>query len=360
MKTRQLVTLRRVLVSFCGLLLAFVGTARAVSNSTNIYESGGVTNVGVDYYVGSNGTNNYMEVRNATTVTNSGSGFVDWNASYNRAVITGSGSAWNQGSYLFVGRAGDHNQLVITNGGTVYTAGMCYLGSYYSTDTNNSVVVSGTGSSWTVQGRLWLGYKAAQNEVLVENGGVLSVNNTDGIWIGYMAPSNKLTVTSGGSATAPALWIGSYVVAEGSNGACAVQGGTLTVTNAAGNAYLRVYYGGKLTVGGGGVVRVNRLIYDTTADSLNFVATAAGPGTIYVTSDFTIGANTKLNVDLTGYTFGPNDVLTLVIYGSMPVPFNSTNITLTGGSGLILKQGSGANSGITVQPQWTGPMIRAR
>ena len=344
-----------------GLLIA--GSARAVDNTSTIYDGGGVTNMSGDYYVGMYGTNNYLEVRNGTTFTNSGSAYIGYYGNYNRAVITGGGSSWKQGVDLYVGQGGAGNRLLVTNGASLNTIGVGYVGMSAS-DLANVIHVTGTGSSWTVQDHIVVGYVAPLNQIVVDNGGTLNCGGT--VWIGFVQDSNQMTVASGGIVTAPQIYVGVYWVSTpGLNNACTVQGGTLIATNADGTGWLRVNNSGILTVSGGSVVRADYLTLDEVASApctLNFVANASGLGAIAVANTFTIGANTKLNIDLTHYAPAQTEILTLVKYGAMPVALNPANVTITGSPGnLAVRQSGSTNGRLMLQPTaWVGPSVRVR
>ena len=64
--------------------------------------------------------------------------------SNNTALVSGTGSLWKSGNALFVGYESSVNWLVISNGGMVVGVGQ--IGSCGS---SNSVLVIGTGSVWS-------------------------------------------------------------------------------------------------------------------------------------------------------------------------------------------------------------------
>ncbi len=70
-------------------------------------------------------------------------------ASNNTAIVTGTGSVWTNYDVLAVGASAPGNSLVISNGGLVYCFGGGFLGSGVAASSNNAVMVTGPGSVWT-------------------------------------------------------------------------------------------------------------------------------------------------------------------------------------------------------------------
>jgi len=73
-------------------------------------------------------------------------------------LVTDFGSAWTNTGALTVGYSGSANQLIVTNGGFVRssTADIGRIGN------NNSVLVTGTNSVWTMSAYLEMGESGAK------------------------------------------------------------------------------------------------------------------------------------------------------------------------------------------------------
>ena len=106
--------------------------------------NGWVTIYGVgDYYVGSNYVFDALQISSSGVLSN-GAGRIGYTAAAtnNSVLVTDTGSVWTNSSTLNVGLSGSSNSLVITNGGTVFGNGT-YIGSN-STSSGNRGGVSGT------------------------------------------------------------------------------------------------------------------------------------------------------------------------------------------------------------------------
>ena len=93
-----------------------VTPARAANNETYTYVDGAPHTITGNFNVGTNaGNNNFLVVSNATVLNVTGDSSIS--KSYfdtnNRALIAGTGSAWNVGGTLMVGDSGQDAHLVI-------------------------------------------------------------------------------------------------------------------------------------------------------------------------------------------------------------------------------------------------------
>jgi T5SS/PEP-CTERM-associated repeat protein len=114
----------------------------------------------------------------------------------NAAIVNGTGSVWNNGGELYVGGgAGHNNQLIVTNGGAVYSVG----GAVGFLDGDNStVLVTGSGSVWSDAGDLFVGdVDQGHSSLIISDGGV--VYDYTG-YLGTMVGGNLIVVTGSGSA----------------------------------------------------------------------------------------------------------------------------------------------------------------
>ena len=163
---------------------------------------------------------NSLVVSNRGTVasTNPGvGGVIGRDSSNNTVLVTGSGSAWTESGTINLGYfgKGTGNRLVISNGGTLTSAGGTIGVGNTSVDpalsgnASNSVLVTGTNSSWTSTGLLVVGRNSDGNSLTIADGGSvicganLTINqlykNTNGSYAGslVLVQSGRLVVTNG-------------------------------------------------------------------------------------------------------------------------------------------------------------------
>ena len=233
--------------------------ALAENFTTNIITS--ATSGGLLYIVGNVGKMNYLEVRGSggtLTDTNGIIGFAA-TASTNSAAVTGSGARWTSLDTLYVGMTGSVNRLTIISAGVVSNDTGCV--GYDQNSRNNSVLVTGANSRWRSDSLLVIGYDGPGNSMIISNGGVVSCgfdsslgmddtsssNNTvvvtgsgsawnsdNGLYIGYVGGSNQLVIASGGAASNDFGVVGSFsssniVTVTGANSAWRMPTGDLTI-----------------------------------------------------------------------------------------------------------------------------------
>jgi T5SS/PEP-CTERM-associated repeat protein/autotransporter-associated beta strand protein len=126
----------------------------------------------------------------------------------NTLTVTGTGSTLKNTNDILVGYAGTGNALKIEAGGQATNVN-AFIG-YQSTADNNTATVTGTGSLWTNTGAMHIGYDGSGNTLTASAGG--KVTSTLDALIGFNAGSddNKLTVTGAGSqfTGSAALYVG--------------------------------------------------------------------------------------------------------------------------------------------------------
>ncbi|MBM4154933.1 MAG: hypothetical protein FJ221_07865 [Lentisphaerae bacterium] len=198
---------------------------------------------------------------------------------YNGVVVNGPGSFWTNGA-LIVGNSGQWNRVIIEAGGAVHsTTGMI---GQWSVASNNSVVVSGTGSTWTVP-KLYVGAEGTGNSLVISNGGAVL---SDGAYVSwrYKANSNSVVVTGPGSSwidtgtlrlgqtgkytrvtvengaalSAAGIQVGVMGISGTTNCEVRVDGGRLLVTNGNGTAAMTMA-GGHAMIVAAGEARVDTL-----------------------------------------------------------------------------------------------------
>ncbi|HEX5223250.1 MAG TPA: hypothetical protein VFZ59_27065, partial [Verrucomicrobiae bacterium] len=164
--------------------------------------------------VGNGGTFNRLIINNGAVVEafngalgqNSGS-------SNNLAVVTGPGSLWTNRNEMYVGYQGGGNQLVISNGGTVFAQATRFLGHNSGDISDNIAIVTGPGSRWIGPGNIEVGGPAAFCQLLVTGGGLVQ-NNSGLIGSGNTANNNLAMIAGAGS-----VWSNAMELRVGSSGA---------------------------------------------------------------------------------------------------------------------------------------------
>jgi fibronectin-binding autotransporter adhesin len=213
--------------------IGYIGYEVGASNNTAIVSgSGSVWSNWLDLYVGDSGAGNQLIVTNGGSAIN-GHGVLGLNSSSssNVATIAGSGSVWSNQYDVDVGYYGTGNSLLISNQGKVVTGRGGYLGVYFSS--NNNVVVA-DGAIWDMAYGLRVGLGGSSNMLTIVGGSVLCSNAI----IGYSDPSfgiasnNVIRVDSGSLFVINAAGTGSLVVSRADGkGELILNGGSVTVGN---------------------------------------------------------------------------------------------------------------------------------
>jgi len=205
---------------------AYVGENASSTNNRVLVNEGNliVTNAGgtgtLNIRRGTNVLNAGLVVADKLLLTNS-AGFLDFNGG---TLITGGGTV-NNGQPFVVGASGTTaaildvwsnaplvlnndltlgastaagNQLLLTNGGTLSVTGTSYVG-VDAAASNNLVTISGSNSLWTNSSEFYFGYFSSGNQLVVSNGGALA----DGFaYIGLASSSsNNVAVVTGAGST---------------------------------------------------------------------------------------------------------------------------------------------------------------
>ena len=183
------------------------------NNSVQVTGTNSVwTNAG-DIAVGFDGSGNRMVISNGAKVSGGSDGAggiigADQPSSNNSVLVTGSNSSWINSLDLYVGFAGGGNSLMISNGAVVINQDG-YIGTYYQSS-NNSVVVSGANSLWSNSGEVMIGNFGSGNSLTISNGGrVVLSGSTNWLAIGenHGANSNTVTVTGSNSQLNVTGWL---------------------------------------------------------------------------------------------------------------------------------------------------------
>lgn len=273
------------------------GDTGADANSVMVSGPGSVwSNTGA-VVVGQRGAGNQLIVTNGGVVY-SASGILgnDGLARNSLAVVTGDGSVWTNTGTLTVGFAGGGHQLAISESGKVYSA----AGTIGSAGITNLVTVSGAGSSWNIVSNLLLGNSGFGNQLIVSDGG--TVNNVTGfvggVSGGFAAASNQsVLVTGSGSvwSNSASLIIGA---SSSSNSLAVRSGGKVyntdafigSAANLNNNAALVTDSGSVWTVSGN--LNVGRTAGSGSASGNSLIISNGG---MVATTSATVGSNTGAN-----------------------------------------------------------------
>jgi T5SS/PEP-CTERM-associated repeat protein/autotransporter-associated beta strand protein len=246
----------------------YIGVATtSINNSVLVTGSNSLWTNSGDLNVGSSGSGNSLVISNGGTVAdNSGDIGFDTVSSNNSVLVTGINSLWTNSSNLYVGNYGNSNSLVISNGGMVASS-VGYIG-VAASSSNNSVLVVEVGSLWTNSSDLYVGVEGGGNSLVINKGGRLEVVGNTFIGYSSTSSSNSVLVTGTGS-----TWTNSdtlFVGVEGTGNTLTVaEGGTIAAANiviAASN-------------GSSGTLNVGRFGANGAASTISAPTIAFGAGT---------------------------------------------------------------------------------
>jgi len=301
----------------------------ADSNSLTVDGSGTLLTNSAEVTVGQAGSGNSMAVSDGGVVANV-DGYIgrSTDSANNTVLVTGSGSRWAVGE-LRVGRSGIGNSLVISNGGTVAGANTNHIGRNPSS-ANNSVLVTGAGSMWTISNQLNVGTLGSGNSLVISNGG--RVQNTLGrIGSGGASVNNSALVTGLGS-----TWSNSSTLTVGNSGS-----GTLTVANGGSVAATGITIAA--SNGSAGTLNIGRFGTNDTAGTITAPTIAFGSGT--GTINFNQSNATTLSNAISGNgTLNQRGAGTTILSAS-----NTYTGATTVAAGKLVVDGSIAASAVTVQ-----------
>ena len=347
----------------------YIGNNAGSNGAVTVSGNGATWTINSDLYVGNSGTGTLL-ISAGGSVSNSdiniGATIGESAGSAGEVTVTGAGSSWTNTGDLFVGDSGS-GTLVISAGGFV-TNGDINIGATIGNNSgaNGTVTVTGTGSSWTDGGDLFVGNSGTGTLFISAGGSVSNSQNNIGASIGQNAGSNGMvTVTGTGS-----MWTdngdlfvgdsgtGTLLISAGGSvsnndisigatiGQNAGAAGTVTVTGTgsswtnAGDLFVGDSGTGTLIISAGGIV----------TDNQNFIGATIGnntkaAGTVTVTGS---GSSWTDNGDLYVGDYGTG---TLLISAGGTVASFASNI------GATIGENAGATGTVTVTgtgSSWTG------
>jgi T5SS/PEP-CTERM-associated repeat protein len=259
-------------------------------NSLQILGNGTVT--AASTWVGGYGSNNTLEVNggklnstsslivgyfsnaNTANITAGGNATVgsvtvglDATSSNNTVLVSGTGSALNTAGLIYLGENGTSNGLVVENGGKVVSQALDAVIGLNAGSNTNALTINGTGSQFTNNATLYVGKSGSDNTLSVLGGGSLITKNSR---IGHEAASaNNTAIVSG-------------------NGSTWTNTGTLRVGNLGANNTLAVSSGANVTISG------NTFIGHGVGSDNNLVS-VEGTGSVLNLANATVGLSGSNN-----------------------------------------------------------------
>jgi T5SS/PEP-CTERM-associated repeat protein len=364
--------------------------ATGTGNSALITGAGSVWNNTSMCTIGRSGGNNKITINKGGRLVSNFAvlGTLD-SANNNSVLVSDSGSLWDDSavaSEISFGVFGSGNSLIVTNGGQVlgYYA---YFGRYSSG--NNSALVTGPGSSFSVNCYIYTGYQGNNNSFTVANGAAVSdkfcyisyaagssnnavvVTDTNSSWqnscsvfVGFDGVDGSLTISNGATMSTGGAWAASHDGALGvdstSSNNCALITGGGSVLNCADNMFVGLNGpGNNLVISHGGRVINTDGYVGSNPGSDNNSALVTGTNSVWTNSaDFYVGdfsAGNSLVISnggrvINGYGYlGRNsgsDNNSVMVVGSNSVWTNHSNLYVGcygGGNSLVISNGGRVN-----------------
>ncbi len=333
------------------------GTLNTLHGSSNISTG----NISIGTGGGLTATWNITGGTNLTKSTVGGITYVgDAGGSTTKGAVTvsGAGTVWTNVGAVRLGAFSGNDKITITNGGQFYNSGDVLMGQGTGAgNTNNQVVVTGSGSLWSVGGTTFnVGNNGALSMITVSAGGHLNQVSASGqilLGSGVASSSNTVWVTGAGSLVeCNALTLGNASVGNqiilqdsgemwvrgangailgfsaGSSGSLLVDGGLLVATN--GDSFVGRAGSGQMTTSNG-LVRVQGL-------HVGYVAGGSGQLSLYG------GTNALNGVLSVGYDANNATGSVLVSdAGFLEIQSNGavTLGTAAGGAGVVTNRNGG-------------------
>lgn len=268
----------------------------ARSNAVQLLGSGARWLMGGSLFVGFNSGGNQLVVSNISlvrdAVVRNSSGYLGANSGgSNRAAIMGSGTEWNNSGDLFVGVFGSGNRLTVSGGGLVRNNNG-FVG-VNTTSSNNLALVTDFGSTWTNALEFYVGYFASRNQVVVSNGATVFVAGAG--FIGFKTNANANSIVATGPGARFLLATNFYIGTNGAFNTLVVSNGAL-VANKLGSLGHAISASNNLAVvTGSGSVWSNALELHIGNSSVNNQLVVSNGGTVAATGGASIGLNTSAN-----------------------------------------------------------------
>ena len=299
----------------------FVGYEQgADSNTLNVLNANTVLTNSGDLTVGGSGSGNRLVISNGGTVTADSVLWLGQSAGSdnNSIVVTGTGSSLGV-SFLVIGdlmtSGNTGNTLEVSAGGSL-TSGNTYI--YGS---SSAVLVTGSGSTWTNSGEFTVGLggldegSSVGNSLVISNGGKLASGvDGSGFMIGYAPGDNQNSVTVTGASSLLTISGDVTVGFNGSSNSLVVSGGG-TVANA--NGFIgRESTDNTALVTGAGSLWTNSgtlTVGDWGGGAAGGTLTVASGGTVAAAGGITLAMQAGNTGTLNIGRFGTNDTAGTII-----------------------------------------------
>ncbi|HTS19079.1 MAG TPA: hypothetical protein VMP11_16005, partial [Verrucomicrobiae bacterium] len=236
----------------------YLGVGTASSNNTVAVSGvGSMVSNTFNTFLGFRGSGNVLIISNGAGVFDQTSSIGYTNASsHNTAWVIGTGSVWTNTLFSAVGYNGSFNQLIVSNGGSVWS-GNGYMSLITVGSSNNTATITGGGSVWST---------------------------TNGLYVGYIGSSNQLYVLDGGAAYALSSFAGS--LATSSNDVIVVSGPGSVMSNTFFTYVGDLGWGNLLVISNGGTVfDQDGILADTTSSDDN-TALIDGAGSVWSNTQY--------------------------------------------------------------------------
>src|SRR5262249_49703804 len=133
---------------------------------------------------------------------------------YNSAIVTGAGSSFSVNCYIYTGYSGHDNSFTAARGAAISDK-FCYI-SYALGSSNNSVVVTDTNTSWANSYSVFVGFDGVTGSLTISNGaavnigGAFGTTHDAGVGVDATSSNNWALITGGGSVlnTADNVYVG--------------------------------------------------------------------------------------------------------------------------------------------------------
>lgn len=249
------------------------GTATVTGLGSRWTNSGG-------FIVGSSGSGSLV-VQSGATISGSGSQLGSGGGSIGTATITGTGSSWTEAASFTVGNFGT-GTLNISNGGEMSIASSAFVAG--QGNSNGTVNVSGSGSTWTIGADLAVG-NLGNGTVSVLSGGQVTAN---AVRLGVLSSaSTKGTLNISGSGSKLTA-NGAFQLGVSAPGTATISNGGTLVTGADATFAVNSTGSGDLTVTGDGS------LWENTG---NILLGLSGSGTLTVSNGATVTTTGELNIN---------------------------------------------------------------
>ena len=239
------------------------------SNLLTVTGTGSVWTNSTDIYVGFASYGNALTIADSGTVYVVGGGAIGYNAggSNNTVTVTGTGSTWGNNGTINVGLNGSGNTLVVTNGGLVNTFFSDASVGRNAGANNNRLVVTGAGSVFRNGGSFYLGYSGNGNALSICGAGAV-FSNSAWSYLGYNGVGNTLTITNGGVMTGFVGYLG-YNASSSNNSAVITGTNSLWLNNGGSICVGYSGMGNTLTIADSGMVAAAGVVVGNSASSSN-------------------------------------------------------------------------------------------